>query len=197
MEHVNKQGNLIVVPIFFTIWIPFFLTAIFTSSLLPCLWPSLVLIFCGIPQIIDFQILIKPFEIHSAIYVFHSTQRWKSKCWMKLYANSSSMKIWLDEPKNVWRRIWSRTNFIQYRPTRFFSSFSFLFFVFLFFVFNFLSPQTHPTFRPTSKIWNIGWNVGCICIIGLKTANVMCKNKVKISKDGINVLTSYIACYQL
>ena len=70
------------------------------------------------------------------------------------------------------------------------------FLFFPFFVFNFLSPQMYQTFRPTSKICNTGWNVGCICV-GIKTANVMCKNKVKISKDGMNLLASYIACYQL
>ena len=42
---------------------------------------------------------------------------------MKLYSNASSMKIWLDEPENVGRKISSRTNFIQHPPAQLLSFF--------------------------------------------------------------------------
>ena len=104
-----------------------FLLAIFASSLLSYLWPSLLLIFCGTPQIIDIRMSIKVFETQSTSYVLHSTQWWKTKCWMELYSNACNIKMWLDDPENVGRKAWSRTNFTQHCPTRFLSSFFFFF----------------------------------------------------------------------
>ena len=101
-----------------------FLLTIFALSFLFCLWPSLLFIFWGTPQVVDIRMSIKTLNTNSTAYVLHSTQWWKTKCWTKLY--------------------------------------SFVFF-FSFFI-NFLSFQMYPTFRPTSKIYNVGWNVGCICV---------------------------------
>ena len=44
---------------------------------------------------------------------------------MKMNSNASNMKVSFDEPENVWRKVWSRANFIQHNPTWFLSSFLF------------------------------------------------------------------------
>ena len=106
--------------------------------------------FCGTPQIIDIRMSVKTFETHSNAYVLHSTQWLKTKCLMKLHSNASNMKTWFDEPENVGRKVWSRTNFIQLHLFSFFM--------------NFLISQIHPTFRPISKNYNVWWNVGCTCV---------------------------------
>lgn len=102
---------------------------------------------------------IKTFETQSTANILYSTHWWRTRCWMKLHSNASNLKIWLDEPEKVEQIVWSRTNFIQHQSTRILSSISFFI--------NFARSQMHSTFRPTLKIYDVGWNVECICF-GLK-----------------------------
>ena len=128
------------------------------------------MIFCGTQQIIDIRMSIKMFETHFTTYVLYSPQWWKTKCWMKLYSNVPNSKIWLDEPGNVNEKFnWEQTSFniVQHN---FYLPFSFFI--------NFVSSQMHPTFRPTSKIYDVGWNVGCICV-GLKICSLLTLHGVK------------------
>ena len=103
-EHVYKQGKFIVGPIYFCIWILFFLTFYFCSF-------SLALL-----------VTFSSFD-----FLWHATDYWQSNVnkngwntfhcicfalnammkndyWMKLHSNSSKMKIWLNEPENVGRK---------------------------------------------------------------------------------------------
>ena len=53
---------------------------------------------------------------------------------------------------NCWMKVCSGTNFIQHDFCLSFQNFT-----------NFVIAQTSPTFHPTWKKCNVGWNVGLVC----------------------------------
>ena len=87
------------------------------------------------------------------------------------------------------------------------------FFLLFYFFLNFKSSQMYPTFHPTSKIFDVRWNVGCICaglkeILQTKWKEISrCKEtfsyKNNMIPDKINNLVStafsfcIIRCYQV
>ena len=160
----EKQENLIAGPIFFffCIWILFFLTRHFcffslflfvTFSSFDFLWHTTDYWHSNVnknvrntpPHMLCTQRNDDKPNVEWNCTQMHPT--WKSG-WM-------NQKM-LDEKFN---REQTSSNLVQHNGCLLFS-----------FSINFVSSQMHPTFRLTSKIYDVGWNVGYICVGLLSTS---------------------------
>ena len=117
---------------------------------------------------VDFHIPFIPLfpfpcsKIRKALHLMrllHSSQRKNDEMLDEFDSNAPNIrkiKIHSDSSfglaGNVGCCFWSRTKTIQHD-----------FFPFFFFFVKYETSQMHPTFHPTSEIYDIGWDVGFIC----------------------------------